>query len=194
MKLLFIDTETTGLKPGTHGVVQIAGIVEIDGQVAEEFNFLCGIFAGQLFDARALEVNGRTVEEINKMPDPLEVYGKLKAIFKKYVDPYNKNDKFVIAGQNVAFDYAMMEAFWNKCGDKYWYSWVDFRGLDVITATALFQAAGHFKLPNMKLETVARHFGIELKAHDALHDIRATREIYHRYVDMIKQVKTEVAA
>lgn len=190
MKILFLDTETTGLEPGTHGVVQVAGIVEVDGEVREEFDFLARPFPGQLYEAKALEVNRRTVEEIKGFPDPMEVHAKLKAIFKKYVDPYNRADKFVIAGQNIAFDYDMMEAFWQKCGDKYWYSWVDFRGLDIITATALFQAAGRFRLPNMRLETVAAHFGIPLKAHDALHDIRATREIYHRYVGMIKTIPT----
>lgn len=186
MKLLFLDTETTGLEPGTHGVVQIAGIIEIDGEVKEEFDFLCRPFEGQIYDARALEVNKRTMEEIKAFPDPREVYDKIKAIFGKYVDRFNRNDRFTIAGQNVAFDFDMMEAWWNRCGDKYWYAFVDFRGVDIITATALFQAAGHFKLPNMKLETVAAHFGIPLKAHDALHDIRATREIYHRYVNMIR--------
>ena len=57
MKLLFLDTETTGLEPGKHGVVQIAGIIEIDGVVKEEFDFLCRPFDGQLYEARALEMD-----------------------------------------------------------------------------------------------------------------------------------------
>lgn len=191
MKILFIDTETTGLEPGKHAVIQIAGIIEIDGEVKEEFNFFASPHPGQLYEARALEVNKRTIEEIKGFPPPLETYDALKKIFSKYVSPYTKDvrQRFVIAGHNVAFDYAMMEAFWQKCGDRYWYSWVDFRGLDTVTATALFQAAGRISLPNFKLETVANSLNIPLKAHNAMDDIRATREIYHRYINMIKEAK-----
>ena len=39
MKNLWIDLETTGLDVKKHGVVQIAGIVEIDGEIQESFNF-----------------------------------------------------------------------------------------------------------------------------------------------------------
>ena len=37
-KLLYFDTETTGLDPVRNGIIQIAGIIVIDGEVKEEFN------------------------------------------------------------------------------------------------------------------------------------------------------------
>lgn len=33
MKILWIDTETTGLDPDKHGIIQLAMIVDIDGQI-----------------------------------------------------------------------------------------------------------------------------------------------------------------
>jgi DNA polymerase III epsilon subunit-like protein len=35
-KTLYIDTETTGTDPAKHGLIQLACIAEIDGEVAEE--------------------------------------------------------------------------------------------------------------------------------------------------------------
>jgi exonuclease I len=43
---------------------------------------------------------------------------------------------------------------------------------------------GEITLQNYKLETVAGHFGIELKAHDALSDVKATREIIRKVLSI----------
>jgi DNA polymerase III epsilon subunit-like protein len=34
------------------------------------------------------------------------------------------------------------------------------------------------RLKNYRLETMCKHFGIELKAHDAMSDIEATKQLY----------------
>lgn len=39
MKLLFFDLETTGTLVNRHGIHQISGMVVIDGNVMETFNF-----------------------------------------------------------------------------------------------------------------------------------------------------------
>lgn len=38
MKLLYIDTETTGVDPMQNGIVQISGCIEVDGELKEEFD------------------------------------------------------------------------------------------------------------------------------------------------------------
>lgn len=186
MKLLFIDTETTGTEPGVHGVVQIAGIIEIDGKVVEEFDLRCRPFQGQIMAAKALEVIGKSADEVLAYPDPKETYRKLVSIFQKHIDRYNKNDKFHMVGQNTKFDYDMLTAWFNKNGDKFFYAYVAYHLIDLIQATALFTVAGKMKLPNMKLATVAEAFGIQFDAHDALEDIRTTREIFYRFVTILK--------
>jgi DNA polymerase III epsilon subunit-like protein len=37
--------------------------------------------------------------------------------------------------------------------------------------------AGKIDLPDYKLSTVCAHYGIDIKAHEALSDIQATREL-----------------
>ena len=41
MKLLWLDVETTGLNKEKCDIIQIAGIVVIDGEEKERFNFKC---------------------------------------------------------------------------------------------------------------------------------------------------------
>ena len=193
VKLLFLDTETTGLDPAKHGITQIAGIIEIDGEVKDEFSMFCQPFPGQAVTKEALEVTGKTMDEIRAYPAPQIAYGNLTAKLDQYVDKYKKEDKFFMVGQNTKFDYDFMTAFFKSNGNPYFYGYVAYHLIDVIQATALFTVAGHFKLPNMKLATVCEHFGIPLKAHDALEDVRATRQVFYRYADLIKKAKQEVA-
>ena len=40
-KLLWIDVETSGLSCVKNDILTIAGIIEIDGNIAEEFYFKC---------------------------------------------------------------------------------------------------------------------------------------------------------
>jgi len=41
----------------------------------------------------------------------------------------------------------------------------------------LWDFQGQLSLPNYKLQTVCEHFGVQIDAHDALSDIKATREL-----------------
>lgn len=188
MKLIFIDTETTGTDPVKNGIVQIAGIIEIDGVVVEEFNLKCRPFEGQTYTAKALEVIGKSVEEIKEYPDPREAYRTLIKIFDKHINRYDKNDKFHMVGQNTKFDYDFLTEFFRMNMNKFFYAYVAYHLIDLIQATALFSVAGKMKLQNMKLQTVADYFGIKFGAHDALEDIRTTREIFYRFTDLIKTI------
>ena len=189
MKLLFIDTETTGLDPQVNGMIQIAGMIDIDGDVKEEFNYRMAPFKGDLVNAKALSVIGYSLDELRGFDDPAIVYGKLIKLFGKYVDKYDKRDKFHIVGQNVGFDYRFMQRFFERNNDKYLYAYIQYHQIDLIAITALFKLAGKLEgLENMKLVTVKKHFGLESKDHDALEDIRATRSIFYEYLKQLKAI------
>ena len=188
MKILFIDLETSGIDPHKHGVIQIAGVIEVDGAVAEEFSFDCSLYPDQACDPKALQVTGKTPQQISGYPAPGLAYKSLLAIFDKYIDRYNKNDKFHMVGQNPQFDYAFLTEFFRRNGNAYFYAYVQYYLIDLIAITALFRSAGKIDVPNMKLPTMTAYFGIKHKAHDAMEDIKATRQLYHLYADLIRQV------
>ncbi len=194
MKKFTFDLETTGLHPKDNGIIQIAGIIQIDQGTKHKFDFKCKPFPGQKLDPYALEVTGTTPEMIASYVEPARAYNALINLMGKYVDKYDKNDKFVIMGYNVTFDIGFLREFFINCGDKYYGSW--FNSYNVIDVHKLFTAmrgSGLYPeleaLPNMKLETVANFYGVEINAHDALSDIYATESLYDIFVEELKRHK-----
>ena len=178
-KLLWCDTETTGLDDKVNDVVQVACIIVIDGKTVEEFEKFCRPINPDAISDEALEVNGRTREEIMAWPDPEVMKGELVDIFSRYVNRYNKADKFIMAGQNVRFDAEFLGQHFEKCGDPYFFSWIHGAHLDTLNLALLLEIRKKKTLfKDRKLETLAKVMGVKLdNAHDALADIQATREV-----------------
>ena len=177
-KAFWFDVETTGLESAIHGIVQLAGIVEINGEIKHEFDFKIRPFPADAIDDEALLIHGYTREAIQEFASPKEVYVELLDILGTYVNKFDKTDKFYPGGYNVSFDYGFLQAFFTKCCDKYFGSWFNHRKLDPLPFLWRGDFIGKYRLENYKLETVAKHFGVDLVAHDALSDVRATREIF----------------
>lgn len=181
MKKCFIDLETTGVYAKSNAVIQIAGIIEIDGELKEEFNFTVRPIADKIIVDQALEVNRRTREEIEKFDAPQDVKDKLMALFRKYVDKYDTTDKFFFVGYNAPFDYSFLRQWFVDLGDKYFGSWFFTPPLDVMQLAAWHLKDKRHEMENFKLVTVAKYLGITIKEedlHDAMADIILTRNIY----------------
>ena len=67
-KLIFIDTETTGLNPEKHSIVQCAGIIVIDGEEKFRFNLPICPRQGTRADPEALKIIGKTPDELRAYP------------------------------------------------------------------------------------------------------------------------------
>lgn len=186
MKILYFDTETTGTNPNKHDITQFAAIVEIDGVVKEEVNFRCQPINWDNIDPEALEVTGVSIEELKKQQKPEEMFKQIRELFDRHIDKYDKNDKFYPAGHNVGFDLDFLQAFWKKF-DKYGTgSYQNWRALDSRTFANFLSVLGKINTENIKLETLCNHYKIEIDAHDALSDIRATRELVRKMMEEIK--------
>lgn len=60
MKLFFYDLETTGVNPGRNGIHQISGMIVVDGEVKETFDFKVRPNPKATIEKSALEVGGVT--------------------------------------------------------------------------------------------------------------------------------------
>lgn len=184
MKILFFDLETTGTLVNKHGIHQISGIVVIDGEVKESFNFHVRPNPKAEILQEALDVAGVTKEQVLAYPPMEQVYNEFVAMLSKYVDRYNRQDKFFLAGyNNSSFDNQFLRGWFVQNGDKYFGSWFWANALDVMVLATPYLANQRAQMENFKQGTVAKTLGIEVddsKLHDALYDIEVCKAIYDK--------------
>ena len=182
MKLLFFDLETTGVKYWKNGIHQISGEIMIEGETKETFNFKVCPNPRCEIDEEALNVCGVTRDQIFAYPDMHEIYQQFVAMLAKYVDKYQKEDKFFLVGyNNASFDNYFLKAFFVQNGDSYFYSWFWVNSIDVMVLASQYLMNKRHQMKDFKQETVARTLGIKLdpeKLHDAAYDIFLTKQIY----------------
>lgn len=189
-KIIFIDTETGGVNPEKAALIQLSGIIRIDKKDVEKFNFFIKPFENSEVNEKALEVQGRTLEELktDKYVEEKEVYKQFIKLLDKYIDKYDRTDKFIVAGYNVRFDVDILKAFFQRHGNNFLFSYLDSSMLDPLYSIRLLQIAGILPvLENNKLETWCKHFEIELKAHDSLEDIEATKKLIGKLISLIRK-------
>ena len=189
-KIIFIDTETGGVNPEKAALIQLSGIIRIDKKDVEKFNFFIKPFENSEVNEKALEVQGRTLEELktDKYVEEKEVYKQFIKLLDKYIDKYDRTDKFIVAGYNVRFDVDILKAFFQRHGNNFLFSYLDSSMLDPLYSIRLLQIAEVLPvLENNKLETWCKHFGIELKAHDSLEDIEATKKLIGKLISLIRK-------
>jgi DNA polymerase-3 subunit epsilon len=185
MKYIFCDTETSGLDPSKHALIQIAGLIDIDGEIKESFDIRMQPFKNQFLSKESLKVNGLTFEDISKYVKPQEGYNQFIEILSKYVSKFDKSDKFFFVGFNSSFDDTFLRQFFVNCEDQYYGSWFWWPTIDVATFAMEFLKEERSKFPNFKLATVAKSLGIDVdesRLHEALYDSILTRSIYRKIV------------
>lgn len=181
-KLFFYDLETTGTNPGRNGIHQISGEIVIDGKSLETFDFKAQPNPKAQIEDAALAVGGVTREQIMAYPPMGQVYTKLVTMLAKYVNKYDKTDKFHLVGyNNRGFDDNFFRGFFLQNGDNYFGSWFWADSIDVLVLASTFLADRRAELPNFKLATVADFLGIDTtagKLHDASFDIYVTKAVF----------------
>ena len=186
-KILYFDTETTGLDPVKNDIIEIAGIVEIDGVIKEEFDFKCQPFSFTNVDQKALDVHGLTLDQIKEFQTPKEAYASLIVIFDKYINKFNKKDKFIPAGYNVGFDVAFLFSFFTKSGNPYCGAYLDYHKVDPLPVLLMLDLKGSLMFDGFKLTEVCMALDIPLEdAHNALSDVRATRKVIQKVMTYLK--------
>jgi DNA polymerase III epsilon subunit-like protein len=185
-KYLVVDTESTGLIPGRHGLVQLACVV-LDESL-EVMHSLCTDICppeGYEIDPRALKVNGFTKERIVQGVG----YPQIAKMFLDFLNQaFAEDEEPIMVGQFYPADYsALMELikYTGQTGirlhEKLGNSVLDTKAL-VNTLNLKAELNGQ-NLP-FPITSLSKPGGVkdvlgvtQYQAHDAMGDVLATREV-----------------
>jgi DNA polymerase III subunit epsilon len=190
MKLLYFDLETTGTNFWQHGIHQISGCIEIDNVVVETFDLRVAPNPKAKVEQQALDVCSVTLEQIQAYPPMQAQFFAFSEMLAKYVNKFDKLDKFFLVGyNNASFDNQFLRAWFtqNATNEKeaqygnYFGSWFWSNSLDVLVLAGPYLLSARPVMENFQLKTVAKQVGIEVdetRLHDAQYDIELTRAIF----------------
>lgn len=188
----FYDLETCGLNYKQNAIIQLGAKIEVDDKVVEEVDLLIQPHPKAVIEPEALEVNGRTLEEIKKFPFTYETgYKELLRILSKYVDRFKRDEKMYLVGfNNKSFDDFFFRKLFELNKDAFFNSWFWSESIDVMTVAGEYLIGRRPYMTNFKLKTVAHEMGIEIdesRLHEAGYDIELTRMIYLIATGKIKE-------
>ena len=83
---IFYDLETTGLDERKHSIIQLAGVIEINDEVVEEFDIKIKPHPKAELDPYAMQINKVTPEELETYTEMTVALDQFKNILRRY--PY----------------------------------------------------------------------------------------------------------
>jgi DNA polymerase-3 subunit epsilon len=191
-KILYIDTETTGISTNA-GVVEIAAFAEFDGKEVDRFHSMIRPFPEDKIEDEALRVNGLTEEDLASFDTPEKVFTDFTYWLGKYIDKYDRSDKFYFCAFNAAFDVGHMRSFFRKNDNKYFGSWFWNPALDCAMFAAWAVKKRRHEFGDFKQVTVAESLGIVVdssKLHGAVYDAELCRRIFKQSIKIIQGEET----
>lgn len=180
MNIIFCDVETTGLDRKNDSIIQIAGIIRVDGENVEEFNWNMRPYKSNKIDPDATAKTGLTQEDIEQYPDQAEVFDKFISLLDKHGIGSTWNSKALFCGYNSPFDAEFVRNWFEHNGNtKYGYRFTS-PDFDVMRIALLYYAGVRSEFRNFKLSTVYRYtFGESFEdSHNAMADIKATERLF----------------
>jgi DNA polymerase III epsilon subunit-like protein len=169
---LWIDTETTGLDPHKHEIIEVAVVTEVvltdgSGSVVRGWSAKIAPERIEAADPKALQVNGYTPEAWAGAPTFSEIADELAELLAS---------GSVVCGHNVGFDVAFIEAAFARIGRKVR---IPYHKLDTVSlAYAAWNGSGTG--PGLSLDKLRMHLGMSLDgAHSALKDAEDARAVYY---------------
>lgn len=157
-----IDLETTGLNPKSDKIIEIGVVKVADYRVIEEWETF--VNPGRMIGERITELTGICDKQLESAPVIEEVLPKLLEIV----------GDSVLLGHSVLFDYSFVK----KAAVNQRLSF-EKEGIDTLKIARKYLA----DLESRSLSNLCKYYGINHNAHRALHDARATVELYGKLAE-----------
>lgn len=185
-----LDTETTGLDPVKHDVIELS-IIRLKDNVQK--TWLIKPINPENYEPIALKVNGHKLEDIQHKTksgkelykDPSKVIVEIENWLSEDLLP---SEKRCLIGHNISFDKLMLEHLWKKC-DAYDSFPFGRRFLDTMVIELFMDyCKGQFE-PAYNLGTIIKKYNVKNeKAHSADADTRATKEVFVKQAEVLSKL------
>lgn len=166
-EIIFFDTETTGLKPESDYIIEIAALKcrMSEGVQLTEIDRLYQNFKPPFAISQKIsDLTGITNEYLADQPSFEAFFPKLQSFFGNHP---------VIAAYNTPFDSAFMKSSYNRLGKNF----VTSGEIDILEMAR--DCIGNKEVKNFKLASVAALFGLDdAKFHSAIDDILVTKNLF----------------
>ena len=167
IEFVIVDTETTGLRPGSHRVIEVAGVRIRGGEVLGSYQSLLN--PGVRIPTFIAQFTGISQEMVATAPKSHEVLPE----FLRFVEGA------IVVGHNVGFDIGFLSYEAQLLGQSF-----PIDGLDTIPLARRFLPA----LRRFKLDNVADHLKIQTaNRHRALGDAKVTAAVFLKLLERAGQ-------
>ena len=185
-----IDTETTGLDSVKNDVIELS-IYRLSDDVQK--TWLLKPINIENIDVVALRINGHKMEDLKGLTKiGRETYLETSYVLVEVENFLSEDgvptENRCLIGQNVAFDKAMLEQLWIKCGahDSFPFGR---RVLDTMITELFLDYCKNDFAEGYSLKNLAKKYEIKNeKAHSASADTKCTVEIFKKQAEFFKSV------
>lgn len=187
-RYIFIDTETTGLDPALHDVIEVAALVmeedinNIPKEIAR-YHGKWGITDG-IVDIEALHVNGRLATD-DVFGNDLQYKASLINGFADFLAKYVTSTTFIIGG-NVGFDIDFINALFKKYGLDATRILSKRKAVDIQHIARFLYDAALIDVPDFRMATLVWHIlGANVWPHNAMQDVLLSKDLYFTMREMV---------
>jgi len=187
------DIETTGLDARKHDVIELSLHRLGDASDNAQKTWCFKPLTPENIEAAALKINGHKLEDITH---------KTKEGRERYLDPTSTlvdienwlaedgvpAEKRFLIGQNIAFDKERLIQLWSKCNSDESFPFGR-RLIDTMIIELFFDFCKGQFAEGYSLKNLGKKYGIKNdKAHSAAADVKATKEIFEKQVELMQKL------
>lgn len=154
---VIFDLETTGLSPEQHEIIEIGAIKYVNGIETERFHTY--VKPDSPITSQITKINGITNSMVKDAP-------KIDTAIKSFE---NFIESLHLVAHNASFDMGFIQTNMNYYHDTIF----DNKVIDTLTLSRKY-----IETPNHKLETLKKHFRIDVGSHNAIDDCVVCAKVY----------------
>jgi DNA polymerase-3 subunit epsilon len=127
MNVLWISMNTTGLDSESNGILDVSCIIEAGGRVQDSICIKMRLPDSLSYNddtLKYLEIDKSYITQENGFVTYEEGIQIFENKLSAYVDKYNKDTKFHLAGFNLPFIRGFLEKWYQICNNQYLHSWI----------------------------------------------------------------------